>query len=382
MKMLIIFLVTVFVFLSCADPDKKDNASIEPNDTIEEANSIDFGFEFPMAIYPKGDVDWYKLEVTEQGYIEVLKRAVPDKLDVQVRFATYDEWATKNENFLSGFRKLPCAMPVYEPGNYYVMVADRWGTNYSEEQFSVKFNFIEEFDKFEPNNDAHSATIVEFDKEYQSAIFPKGDKDWFLIEVEQQGYITIRAKSIPDNLDLSAYVATFDEYASSPVNIVRSIRNVPMDVAITEPGQYYVVFADRWDAKASKELFTWTVGFIPEMDVYEPNNSFNDAAKIDLNDTIEIAIFPQGDKDFFKVFAENEGSLSIKARDYGNIDLVARLLRLDPEDSNKTIQVESKRSLPVKFEIPESEHYYFIEFSDHWDQKASPELFEVVFEFE
>lgn len=118
------------------------------------------------------------------------------------------------------------------------------------------------------------------------------------------------------------------------------------------------------------------------MDVYEPNDDFTEAKEIDLNDKVEIAIFPQGDRDFFKVYAEEKGTLTVKASDYGDIDLTARLLKLDPDDNNKTVSLESRTRLPVSFDLKEPGQQYFIELRDRLDRNASPDLFEVVFEFE
>lgn len=136
------------------------------------------------------------VEAPAQGYLEVLTRDVPDDINLRARFATYDEWGEEKENFLTDNKRTPAAVPVYEEGKYYVRVKDRRNRNYSKEEFYIKINFTEEFDLFEPNNDAPSANKIEFDKEYKSAIFPTEDRDWFSVEVKKQGYLNIGAKNI------------------------------------------------------------------------------------------------------------------------------------------------------------------------------------------
>ncbi len=382
-KIKILSIVLSFLFcVSCGDKKPSiDNASIEPNDNIEEANTISLGTEFSMAINPKGDVDWYQVEVKGQGYLQVLTRNVPDNLDVQVRFATYDEWGSKNENFLTDYLKTPCAIPIYDDSTYYIMVCDRWGANFSEEEFFVKFDFIEEFDNYEPNNKPASAYKVEFGKEYQSAIFPKADEDWFMVEVKEQGYLQVKAKNIPDNVELTTYFATYDEYSKPKTNTLRAKLPLPNSVAITEPGEYYIVFADRWNNKESQQLFTWTVDFLPEMDIYEPNNKFTDAKETGLNDTLQIAIYPVGDNDFFKFIPEKKGKLTVRANPPGNLEVAVRIHKLDSYNDNKLKTFKNFTTFPFEFEIEEVDTEYYIEFYDRWSRYQNPELFKVFFEF-
>ncbi len=376
-SLLIISFLLVFSF-SCS----KDKISEEPNDTIEEANPVSPGTEFKMSINPEGDVDWYEVEVPGQGYLEVRAREVPEELDLHARFATYDEWNSNGEEYITGQLRLPAAVQIVEEGTYYVRLGDRYNNNYSPDEFKVKMNFIEEFDKHEPNNKPPEASEVEFGKEYKSAIFPLNDRDWFLTVVEQQGYLRIRAKDIPDDIELAAYVATYDEYAADKKNTVKSNTRVPFDVAITEPGEYYVVFRDRYDNYSSKDKFTWRIDFLPEMDKYEPNDDFSQAEEIELNSSVELAIFPEGDRDFFKVVPERTGTLYLKARDYGDIDLTARLFKPDLEDESKVITLEGKTRFPAEFDLTNSGGEYYVELMDRYDNNSNPELFKVLFEFE
>ncbi|MGM0442522.1 MAG: hypothetical protein ACQEQC_08905 [Elusimicrobiota bacterium] len=375
-KLLLILFFLAFSF-SCSS----DEQAGEPNNKIEEASLVSLGKEFKMKIHPEEDVDWYKVEVPKQGYLEVLARKVPENIDLHARFATYDEWNEEKEKFLTDYRKLPAASPV-EKGTYYIKVADRYNENASKEKFDFKINFIEEFDEFESNNEVDQANKLEFEKEYQSAIFPKKDEDWFLTEVKEQGYLQIKAKDVPEDLELSAYVATYDEYAKEKENTIKSTTRLPFNVAIREPGEYYVVFKDRYNENSSKDKFTWRIDFLPEIDGYEPNDDFTQAKDIKLKTPVKLAIFPKGDRDFFKITPKRAGTLTIKAKDYKNVDLAASLFKPDPEDENKTVNLKGKTRFPVSFDLENPGQKYFIEIMDRYDNNANPELFEMIFELE
>ncbi len=382
-KVLFFVLIASVLFGACGSSDEKSekkSRSVEPNDKIEEANKVNLNDEFQMAIFPEGDIDWYKLEIPEQGYLLALTKDVPSELDVHVRFAQYDEWGSKKEVFLTSYMKTPATFHVLEAGDYYVMVCDRWGKNFTEDEFKIKFEFVKEFDEYEPNNEITEAVAAELDKEYQSAIFPVGDNDWFKFDVKEPGYIHVKAKDVPQGLELAAAFATYDEYAARKVNTIQSKTNVPVAVAVSKPGEYYMQLGARWDNKESRELFTWTAEFIPEIDIYEPNNSHEQAAEISVNDTLMIAVFPVGDRDFFKITPESKGKLKLVAASTGNINLRVRFHTLDENHKLKTLKSESQ--FPVVLEIEDTDKDIYIEIYDQWSKNASLDLIEIILSME
>lgn len=382
-KMIFMLLVTSVLFAACGSSEEKSDKkseSKEPNDKIEEANTVKLDDEFSMAIFPEGDVDWYKVEIPEQGYLLALTKDFPSDLDVQVRFAQYDEWGSKKEVFLTSFEETPATYHVIEKGNYYIMVGDRWGKNSTEEEFKIKFEFIEEFDEFEPNNKIEDAIALSLDSEYSAAIFPIGDVDWFMFEVTEPGYIYVKAKDVPDDIQLSATFATYDEYGSKKTNIIRKKEQVPVAAAVSELGQYYIELSTLWDNKESRELFTWNAEFVPEMDMYEPNNKYEEATEIAVNDTLMLAIFPVGDKDFFKISPEQTGKLKLLAGKQGNIQLRVKFFQLD--ENNKLKEIQRETDFPAEIEITDTDNDIYLEFYDQWNKNASLDLIEIILSME
>ncbi len=390
-KPIIAIITATLLFISYSCQPGKDNASIEPNDEIDQANTIDLNTEFSMAIYPQHDIDWYEVEVPGQGYLQVLVRDVPD-LTLVARLATYDEWGEQKENYLTGRRKTPCAMHIFEEGTYFIKMRDYtqyadayWlggqYSKYSEEEFYVKFNFVEEFDPNEPNYDVENAVKAEFEKEYESAIYPRGDQDWFKVNVEEQGYLQVQARNVSDDLSLRVHFADYDEYRSEPVQIIRDKESLPTAMAVVEPGDYYIVLSDDRDRNESMDLFNWKVNFIAEMDNYEPNDCFTQATEIGVNDTIKIAIFPKGDKDFFRINPEEAGVLRVMSRGHGDIEPTVALFAPDPDDPGKLTELKSKTRIPTDLKIEEAGKY-FIKISDRRHRNESQDLFDILLRFE
>ena len=71
----LLYILFVFVLFACGsgkDKSSNKNKSHEPNNKIEEVSELKLGSEIKMSIDKKEDVDWYKVEVTEQGYLHTL----------------------------------------------------------------------------------------------------------------------------------------------------------------------------------------------------------------------------------------------------------------------------------------------------------------------
>ncbi len=377
----LLYILFAFVLIACGsgkDKASDTNKSLEPNDKIEEANELKLGGEIKMSIDKIEDVDWYKVEIEEQGYIQVLTNGVPENLDISVRFAKYDEWGEDKEVFLTSYSETPVTLQVLEPGTYYVLVVDRWAENFSEEEFSLKIDFVKEFDGFEPNNGPLLAKDVEFGQEYKSAIFPLGDQDWFKVNVQEQGYIEVKAKDMDEGFELSAEFSQFNEYDEDPINVLKRKETIPSVLAVVNLGEYYILLAERWDDNASQTLFNWVVNFIPEMDVNEPNDDKENAKEMTGNDTINLAIFPVGDIDMFKFSPQKKASLNVKGKDLGKIEATVVVYVLDEDSELKEITTSK---IPGKVEIPEAGKDYYIAIKDKWNEKASPDLMEIMFTY-
>lgn len=377
----LLYVLFVFVLVACGsgkDKSSDTSKSIEPNDKIKEANKVKLGDVIKMSIDEKGDVDWYKVEVTEPGYLQVSTNDLPKNLELVVRFAKYSEWGGSKEVYLTDFSETPCAVSVVDTGTYYILVADQWNQNFSEEELSLKIDFIKEFDEFEPNNDPISAQGVEFGKEYKSAIFPKDDEDWFSVKTLEQGYLEVKAKGVDENFELAISLAQIDEYAENPLIFIKEHISLPSGFAVVEPGKYYIAFSEIWHSAESQTLFNWVVNFIPEMDVNEPNDTKENAKEITGNETINLAIFPLGDIDMFKFSPQKKASLKIKGKDFGNIEAAVVIHKLD--DNGELEQISSFK-IPGEFDIPEAGKDYYITIMDDWTNNSSPELMEIVFTY-
>jgi hypothetical protein len=120
------------------------------------------------------------------------------------------------------------------------------------------------------------------------------------------------------------------------------------------------------------------VNFIPEMDEFEPNNTELLAKEMTGNETINLAIFPLEDIDMFKFAPQTISVLTIKGKNFGDIDAAATIFKLDEDNELKELETVE---IPGEYSIPEAGVEYFIGIKDKYDSNSSPELMEIVFSY-
>lgn len=292
----------------------KQGGDNEPNNTIDQSSDANFGEQFALTINPKGDVDWFKVNVKEQGYIKVQSANEIEGIQLEVSFAQYQEWEEQKEKWLRDWHPIPDALFVKDPGDYYLKIKDEWDDGFSKEEFQVKIDFLEEFDFTEPNNSVEEAKLITFGEQFVAAVFPVGDKDWFKVNIPAQGYIEIVSKNAPGEIQPEVRFVIYDEWSDPKVKEIRKWAEIPEACFVPDSGEYYLVMHDAWDDHTIEKAFDLKINYIPEFDLFEPNNNIENAKELDAGAINEIAIFPRGDKDCFKFIAQND-MLKISVKD-------------------------------------------------------------------
>ncbi|MFO7830080.1 MAG: hypothetical protein R6V23_15760 [Bacteroidales bacterium] len=369
----IAFLLLIFVY-SCS----KQGGDNEPNNSIDQASDATFGEEFALTIDPVGDVDWFKVNVKKQGYIKVQSANKVEGVQLEVSFAKYQEWEGKKEKKLRGWRPVPDALFVQEPGEYYLVLKDEWDDGSSKDEFQVKIDFLEEFDPTEPNNSADEAKLITFDKQFTAGIYPVGDKDWFKVNVPEQGYLEIVSKNVPNEIQPEVRFIVYDEWSDPKTQEIRGWGEIPEACFVPDSGEYFIVMHDAWDDDAIAQAFDLKVNFIPEFDLFEPNNSAESAKLIEPGSTKEIAIFPEGDLDYFKFIAPNE-KVKISVKDHEAVQPEIKLLSKNPDDDDKYITELKWTKLPTEIDVEKGKEYFMV-VHDAWDDDASKKLFQLKLE--
>lgn len=358
------------IIAACSSPKNKNDIG-EPNNSILEAGMLKTGESYTMKIDTVGDVDWFAVPVPGPGYLDVSAKEVPGNLNFVVRFAKKEEWKTQKEIWISGDLGLPATIVVTEPDTIYFAFKDKYGKNASDEEIVFKTEFIEEFDEHEPNNDANNAKSISAGELIKSSFFPTSDVDWFKVNVDSSGYLMVQARSVPKNISVEARFAKKpDEF--SDVEYITGGLQLPAAIQVKTSGEYFIQLKDKYNKEMSRDMAEWKVDFIKEMDVTEPNNSFQEAHHLAINDTVKIAIFPQGDKDYFTFTPTANSTLRVASK--LPTDFRAEIQLYEEKDFEQK-PVDKWQALPAKLEVKANQKYY-IQLQTKYDKSFSPEAYD------
>ncbi len=365
----------LILFISCGGGGSADK---EPNSTIAEANEVKTGEVFDISIDPKGDLDYFKVQIPDKGYLHVSVTNVPEDLVMEVRYSLFEEWAEKQEKVIRSWHRLPDAVYIPEAGEYYFLLHDDYDDKSSNQAMQVKADFIPEFDNYEPNNEIEQASGLELNGEIQVAVFPTGDRDWFKILIPERGYLKIMAKNVPDKIIPEVGYFVLDEWSDQKAQSLKSWQKLPDACAIPDSGEYYICLHDDYDDASSKQLIDLKTEFVPEYDVYEPNNTLEEAKKVELGDTLDVLIYPRGDVDLFYVDLEAGSEIQLLAKDYQDVIVPeVRLMIVNPEKPDELKTAYSWKKLPAKYSIEETNTYY-IYLHDDYSDKCSEKVFQMM----
>jgi hypothetical protein len=282
----------------------------EYNNDHTRANPMPLQTWISGRIHPAGDVDFYKIHISTRGYLTVLLDGVPATMRGAVNL--YDEAGGNMYQYAMASNKGEWVSHelFVEPGWYHIRVHDRDNLGH-EGTYGVFFDFIPTLDRYEPNDSLSLATLLDNHAVVTDAYISRPqDIDWYQVSIPSSGRLSISLTDMPSGMRgaISIYNVNGDyTYASAQAN--NDGEDVFRDYDVTVPGTWFIRIHDR-DNMAHTDPYTLTTRFTPVVDGYEPNNTIGSAALMDQS-PLSAFIFPAGDEDWYKVFAEEGATLTL-----------------------------------------------------------------------
>jgi hypothetical protein len=282
----------------------------EYNNDHTRANPMPLQTWISGRIHPAGDVDFYKIHISTRGYLTVLLDGVPAGMRGAVNL--YDAaGGDMYQNAMAANKGEWVSRELFvEPGWYHIRVHDRDNLGH-DSSYGVFFDFIPTLDRYEPNDRLSRATPLETQTDISDAYISRPqDTDWYQISIPSPGRLAISLTDMPSGMRgaISIYNVNGDNtYESAQAN--NDGEDVFRDYDVTVPGTFFIGIHDR-DNQAHTDPYTLTTRFTPVMDGYEPNNTIGSAALMDQS-PVSAHIFPRGDEDWYKVFAEAGATLTL-----------------------------------------------------------------------
>lgn len=346
----------------------------EPNNSIDEAENIPLDWKFKTKIQEKKDTDWFKTDLSKQGYLRVKAEGVPEELGLEVRFALKEEWKGNKVKPIRGWNELPESVRIPEKGTYYIQLRDDYNDAHSDKAFEITAEFLEEFDSFEINDGPKQASSVDRGQVIKPAIYPTGDYDWFKINVKDTGYLSAKESDVPGEIDPEVRWVKYDKWSDPKVEKLRGWNDLPDAVFVPKAGEYYVEVRDDYNDGQSTDNFKLKLDYMEPMDPHEPNDGADQAAKLTLNKTVTVSIFPVGDQDYFRFSPKKDGTLKIRTSGDEGVDPeVALYYELD---NGEWSDGSDWKNPPTSFAV-RAKRTYLLRLHDDYDDQRSPKTFKV-----
>jgi uncharacterized caspase-like protein len=358
--------------------------AMEPNDSFGAASIQEATGEHRIAIFPRGDTDWVAFDIDHPGQLRMQATEVPENLDVYMRVWTADksvlrDWfgPPRQGGDVDDIADLP------KPGRYFVEIADGNSNAHSATSFPLTLTFTAQPDQFEPNNGPADAKALTPGGEILFNILPRGDADWYRIEVSSSGELSAVIDPSPPNLDL--YFRVWD----SDRRVIRDWVPPYRMGGVTEgfadlpaAGTYFLEIVDGSNNDRSIEPAILKTAFRSTFDPLEPNDSFGAASPLPLGEPHTAFILPRGDHDWLRLDLDRPGTLSVSVEDVDpELDVVFRLWTADGQAGNWF--APARAGGPVYAEIPIAEPgVYRLELADGNNNARSPNGFTVLATYE
>jgi hypothetical protein len=232
----------------------KEFDSFENNNDAENAKETTVNSEFKIGIFPKADIEWFKMKVEKPGNVKIMSKNVPADMEIEVVFYKYNEWADPKSEQISEYLKLPCAYQIATPGDYYIAFNDNYNDLFSEQLFDIKVEFVEQNDLCEPNNEFQNAKEVNVGDTLKLAVFPVGDVDYYKIKVDKAGKLSLMSKGSTGDVNLEARFFELDPQKTEQLITRSEYMNLPCQFNVLPNIQYYFLIEDNYSDNQLEEL--------------------------------------------------------------------------------------------------------------------------------
>lgn len=352
----------------------------EPNSKYSQANAIAANGTISGTIQPKGDHDWYLIEVSDQGALTIQTEEVGEEIGLLFR-----AWNDDKEPFtnwiqpprVGGLTEGVIDFP--KGGTYWLEVADDYDSAGSATPYRLSLSYQTTGDEYEPNNRYGSPAEVDLETPVRATIFPKGDADCYAVEVDDQGELAMLITNVPENLDIVMRVMDANhDVMRDWILPGRKGGDTEGYADLPKPGRYWIVLGDRYDDERSPDSYEMRLTFTATGDVHEPNNRFGETAMIEIGETVEATILPKGDQDWYRMEADEGGQLELLITEVPeNLDLVCRVLNADKEVVKDWMLPPRKGGDTVgTIDLPGPGSYWVV-VGDRYDDERTPESYQL-----
>ena len=337
---------------------------LEPNDTIETARPVGVNQEIRGTLLPRGDQDWFRLELERPGRLQLFM----EPKETQRAVYLYRQGETKELTSKGVYSNSPLDLQSDLPAGSYLICVREWGDDAeSLTPYVLRINQLADDLIDDPPAETLPLTAkrtLSVDGFASGTLLPRGDLDRFAIELPTAGRLELLG-TYPEQLHLrlrSADGTTLVEqgtYANKP-NQLRYETNGPATI--------YLEVLEWGNDASSHELYTITSTWLPAdpIDSRQRNDDFATSAIIHAGDRLRNTILPLKDIDFYRIEVDHPGYLIAR----GKQQMQTHLLWHDSEHRElaaKGVYADHE----IELAVPVKAGTYYLQVREWGDDSAS-----------
>jgi len=311
------------------------------NDTSAIANTIIANTAYYGTLYYNNDVDWYKVGVSSNGYMN-LTLGVPsstnrDEINSGWNVTIYD--AEGNElktvkNIKNAYTFPALSAPK---GSYYIRVSAYNASNsgqYAPVDCTYSLNLNHKASSVwetEYNNSNATADTMKLATDYYGSLYYNSDVDWYKVATTKNGYFKV-SLNLDSSVDVDSVnsgwnISIMDGQLNEIVTYSKITRNWTSDILPYPKGTYYVKVSAYNSSNngqyapvdctyklkvTNTESSTWES---------EDNNARNKSDKISLNKTYKGMLINSSDQDWYKVSVSAAGKIKLNLKKDSSVNI-------------------------------------------------------------
>ena len=212
----------------------------EYNNTIDTASKIDSDVEIQGLIMYDGDVDYYKYEMPDDGYVNLNIEGREDT-EVCPEFEVYDENMVQLDHYYSK-SKVTTKKYTYKKGEIlYLKVYFRSGFGLSREGYKFTFNFVNSKEWENEGNDTASTARTLFNgvTVYGNCCI-ESDYDYYELNVKADSLVSMNFNKMNASSDKADWYVTIINSSNKEVGYIITEEGAKKTFNLPK-GKYYIV---------------------------------------------------------------------------------------------------------------------------------------------
>jgi hypothetical protein len=223
----------------------------EPNDTILQANPFVVGDAVIAEVSDTKDQDYFKFRYTPQLRDKVIVTLENRSTTLRPWVKVYDKNKSEILNHYNDTygANLEFTLSMEPESDYYLQVLPYDSSG----QYHLTVVAQQAFDRYEPNDDSFSATVIEIGQVIAANIMDHKDTDWYQLTAISSEEVTLRMEN--RSTTLRPWVKVYDKNKSEILNHYNDTYGADLEFAFkAEPGSSYYVRILSYDSHGEYQL--------------------------------------------------------------------------------------------------------------------------------